>query len=213
MYTFICVHIWTSLYKYTYLHKYIYTYLYIRIYMLMYINVYIYVYININMYIHTDVYILERCQWGTRWAHGCGAQGTQVWVIDTRRGGGTLGWSLIKVYLTELNIRYARVRASDLLPQLVRTLPVQLTLIKPTTNGYIFSYRTHTFSHPPVLFIEWRTTHHLHALKVAESSEAQKHITEHYKGGLWKGLSSDVCDFKPRANGTQLNHLVWATLA
>jgi len=49
---------------------------------------------------------------------------------------------------------YARVRADDLLPQFVRTLPVQLTLIKPTTNGYIFSYRTHTFSHPPVFLIE-----------------------------------------------------------
>ena len=35
--------------------------------------------------------VLERCHGGTRWAHGYGEQGTQVWVIDTRRGGGTSG--------------------------------------------------------------------------------------------------------------------------
>jgi len=35
------------------------------------------------------VRVLERCHGGTRWAHGCGAQCTQVWVVDTRRGGGT----------------------------------------------------------------------------------------------------------------------------
>jgi len=28
---------------------------------------------------------------GTRWSHGCGAHCTQVWVVDTRRGGGTPG--------------------------------------------------------------------------------------------------------------------------
>ena len=33
--------------------------------------------------------LLERCHGGTRWAHGCGAQCTQVWVVDTRCGGGT----------------------------------------------------------------------------------------------------------------------------
>jgi len=37
------------------------------------------------------VRVLERCHGGARWAHGYGAQGTQVWVIDTRRGGGTPG--------------------------------------------------------------------------------------------------------------------------
>jgi len=48
----------------------------------------------------TNLYLrlLERCHGGTRWAHGCGAQGTQVRVIDTRRGGGTPGWSLMRVY-------------------------------------------------------------------------------------------------------------------
>jgi len=39
----------------------------------------------------TDCALLERCHGGTRWAHGCGAQCTQVWVADTRRGGGTPG--------------------------------------------------------------------------------------------------------------------------
>ena len=59
----------------------------------MYIYIYIciytctYIYVSIYIYIH----ILERCHGGTRWAHGCDAQGTQVWVLDTRRGGVTPG--------------------------------------------------------------------------------------------------------------------------
>ena len=48
--------------------------------------------------VYACTYILERCHGGTRWAHGCGAQCTQVWVVDTRRGGGTPSWSLIEVY-------------------------------------------------------------------------------------------------------------------
>jgi len=31
--------------------------------------------------------VLEWWHGGTRWAHGCGAQCTQVWVVDTRRAG------------------------------------------------------------------------------------------------------------------------------
>jgi len=61
-----------------------YVYIYIHIY------IYIYIYIHIHIYIYIFI-LLERCHGGTRWAHGYGAQVTQVWVIDTRRGGGTPG--------------------------------------------------------------------------------------------------------------------------
>ena len=121
--------------------------------------------------------LLKRCHGGTRWAHGCGAQGTQVWVVDTRRGGRTPGWSLIKVYQTELNIRYARVRPIILYLSSCAHCLSNSHQWSQLEDGYIFSYRTHTLSHPPVFLIEWRTMHHLHALEVAESSEAQKHIT------------------------------------
>jgi len=78
------------------------------------------------------------------------------------------GWSLITVYQTELNIRYAWVRADRPLLEFANTLPVQSMQIKPTMNGYIYShagtytyistlsvmssYRTHTFSQsfPPI---------------------------------------------------------------
>ena len=52
---------------------------------------YMYVWMNTYIYLNLYLYIPERCRGGTRWAHGCGAQGKQVWVIDTRRGGGTPG--------------------------------------------------------------------------------------------------------------------------
>ena len=75
------------------------------------------------------------------------------------------------------------------------------------------SYWAHTFSRPAVFLIELRITHHLHALELAESNDALKHIMEHHKSGLRKGLGSDIRNFKSRANGTKLDHLVWVKLA
>jgi len=54
------------------------------------------------------------------------------------------------------------------------------------------SYRTHMFSHPPVFLIAWGIAHVLHALELPESSDSEESITEHHKGGLRKGLTSDI---------------------
>jgi len=47
-----------------------------------------------------------------------------------------------------------------------------------------------------------RITHRLHALELAESSDAREYNTEHHTGRLGKVLSSNILNFKFRTDRT-----------
>jgi len=91
--------------------------------------------------------------------------------------------------------QFLHVHFSSLMAFKTTIFDVQTYLL----SNFISSNRTHMFSHPLVFLIEWRITHHLHALELAESSDAHEYITEHHKNRLWKVLISnftsrtDVC--------------------